>query len=477
MPALRPRRPPRARAAAARAFSTAWPFASTWARKSARAASAAGPVLAISPRPRRATRRPTRRSRPAAGRAGRLEAQDAAADLAPFVLQDAHLDLVEESAVAPDRLARPALDHEADLAIRADRSLVEGEDRQADPVEPQGPEGVLEHERRGFRAVAATPAVVLADRDVEHRRAVVAVELAEGAGSDQPVRLAQVDREGQRAGAGDTRLEEAADLVRAHRAVLVARQVGDLGIGVPARERRHVARGVAPQDDRPPFDRIGKPVAGPHRGERIPSRPCAGGARSPSGSPPRREPRRRRCSLRPTLGRWLRTPSRRPSCSSRGAPLPSPTAAPSAWAGQRSPSRSRAWPASRGRSSALPTIATPTSAGPSATSWPRATPWCAMRRARTRRRLSTSRRLSTRPGSGPTVPSVAAAFAAIEGARGPGREGGHLREAAAGLRPADRDLRRQDPRRRAADRAAGRSRGGGDRRRLRPSAPARWRAP
>ena len=75
---------------------------------------------------------------------------------------------------------RPSSD-EAALLVGADGPLVELEHGQRDPMQPERPEGVVEHQLGRLGAVARAPRVLLADRDVEERRAVVAVELAERA--------------------------------------------------------------------------------------------------------------------------------------------------------------------------------------------------------------------------------------------------------------------------------------------------------
>ena len=74
------------------------------------------------------------------------------------------------------------------------------------------------------------------------------------------------------------------------------------------------------------------------------------------------------------------------------------------------------------------------------------------------------------PEVSPTLPEVAAAFAAIEAASGPARKSAILRDAARALRPADRQGHRQGPGRRPADRAARGPRRGGHRQGLRPAA-------
>ena len=113
--------------------------------------------------------------------------------------------------------------------------------------------------------------------------------------------------------------------------------------------------------------------------------------------------------------------------------------------------RDRARPASRARRSARPTTARRTSASPSPTSCARAGH-------------------APPPETSPTLPDVAAAFAAIEAASGPASKSAILRDAARAVGPADRQVHRQGPRRRPADRAARGPRRGGHRPRLRPAA-------
>src|SRR5947207_3224123 len=218
-----------------RAFSTAWPFSSRLARKSRRAASAAGPELAATLTVD-AGRHLLRRG--SAGTA--LPRLFATAASLPIGVEDAHRDLVPVAAVAPDRVARPTLDREADLQVGLDRPLVELEHRQRDAVEPEDLEGMLEHELRRLGAVTVAPRVLLAERDVVQGGAVVAVELAERTAADQAPRLLprgpEVDRQREGVRADDPCREEAFDLGRVHRAVLVAGQPGDLGVAVPALE-------------------------------------------------------------------------------------------------------------------------------------------------------------------------------------------------------------------------------------------------
>ena len=74
------------------------------------------------------------------------------------------------------------------------------------------------------------------------------------------------------------------------------------------------------------------------------------------------------------------------------------------------------------------------------------------------------------PEASPTLPEVAAAFAAIEQASGAGPQVGDPARAARTVRPADRQVHRQGARRRPADRPARGARRGRHRARLRPAA-------
>ena len=123
------------------------------------------------------------------------------------------MDLVPEAAVSEDRAAGPALHREAALLIGADGAYVELEDRQGDAMQRQSRERVGDHQLGRLAAVAVPPGVALADRDVEKSRAVVPVELAEGAGPDQTVGLSHVDRHRQEIGAHDPTVEEALDFI------------------------------------------------------------------------------------------------------------------------------------------------------------------------------------------------------------------------------------------------------------------------
>src|SRR3990170_8892170 len=195
------------------------------------------------------------------GRAGRIPLP-----LAKLGLQDAHRDLVPPAPVTPDRLTRPALGYEPARHVGPNRPLVELEDGQPDPVDAERPEGMIHHQSGRFRAVPMAPGVPLADRDVEQRRPVVAVELAERAGSYEPIRIPNVDRHGQGLGADGPRLEEAIDLLEAHRAVLVAGEPGDLRIRIPASERADVLGDVASEHDEPALDGRWEPRSTGHVG-------------------------------------------------------------------------------------------------------------------------------------------------------------------------------------------------------------------
>ena len=244
------------RATTARALSTAWPLAAISSRTSARAASAAGPSLLIAtsrasgpsrsddPTSIGSPRGTSAGARSPAGRRGQP-----VPPRPPIRLEDAHRHLVPPATVAPDRLARPALDDEAAALVGPDRPLVELEDVERDAVQPERPERVVEHQLGRFGAVALAPRIGLADGDVIERRTVLAVELAEGAGPDQAVGRLLVDGHRQRLGPDDPGGEEALDLLGPHRRRLVARQAGDLGVRVPAQERGDVARDVPAQHD------------------------------------------------------------------------------------------------------------------------------------------------------------------------------------------------------------------------------------
>ena len=143
--------------------------------------SAAGPSMPSSPpqEPRREA--PARRADPSG-----------AAPPASRARQSASRMLIETSSHhRPSRRIASrgaALGHESAWRVGADRPLVELEDRQGDPVQPERPERVVDHQPGRLGPVAVAPGIRLADRDVVQGRPVVAVELAEGAGADQAVR-------------------------------------------------------------------------------------------------------------------------------------------------------------------------------------------------------------------------------------------------------------------------------------------------
>ena len=78
--------------------------------------------------------------------------------------------------------------------------------------------------------------------------------------------VALVDGHRQRLVAERPKLEEAVDLVGSHRGVLVAREAGDLGVGVPALERADVLRDVLPEHDELPLQPLGEPCGAAHGG-------------------------------------------------------------------------------------------------------------------------------------------------------------------------------------------------------------------
>ena len=201
---------------------------------------------------------------------------------------------------------------------------------------------MLEHQVCRLGAVAVAPGVLLADRDVVQRGAVVTVELAERARPDQPIRVADVDRHREAVGADDPRGEEPLDLVGAHRAVLVARQARDLRVAVPALEGGEVRRRVAAQDDTLADQLLGRPGALGHRARRIrytigahaPLERARRAGRGHDADLGEDEPPRR-LSPRPSTRRSCASPR----SSSRAARSRRPTSGRRASAGRRS----RAW--------------------------------------------------------------------------------------------------------------------------------------
>ncbi len=122
----------------------------------------------------------------------------------------------------------------------------------------------VEHQGRRLGPVAEAPGVLLADRDVVERRAVVTVELAERAAADEAVRAPDVDRHRERVRPDYARREKPLDLLGPHRAVLVARQAGHFGIAVPALERGEIGGHVPTQDDALADQRFRRPRSKGH---------------------------------------------------------------------------------------------------------------------------------------------------------------------------------------------------------------------
>ena len=320
-------------------------------------------------------------------------------------------ELVPPAAVAPDRLARRPSITKPRLLVGADRPLVEREHGQRDAVQPERPERVVEHQLGRLGAVALAPGVLLADRDVEQRRAVVAVELAERARADQPVGRRGCGSPSPANRCPRTRdREEALDLLGR-----ASGRPGSASAGRPRGRRTSAgsragspARAAAGRRDRP-SSRSGNQRRWGIGRDGIPSPPCAAGARSRSASRRRREPPRRPR----LLADYLRDARRRRSCRSR----------PSSSPGARSRRRTSGRPASAGRRSRRGRGASPgvdrdalgaaydRSVGPRprgrATSSPRRGPRAADPTRRARR-----------------SPRCADAFAAIEAASGPAAQGG-----------------------------------------------------
>ena len=246
-------------------------------------------------------------------------------------------------------------------------------------------------------------------------------------------------------------LEEPLDLVGPHRAVLVARQAGDLGVRVPAhgtprrfsgtwRRRTTRSPSIASGNQRRSAPSTGTVYHRPHA-------PLERGRRAGRGhDPDLREDR--------APGRLPPDPRRRRAADRRG--LPDRPAVPRGRpAGDRPRLGGDREAVARVRRHRPPTPSAPPTTAPPTSAWPSADV------------------LERRPATHRDPAGVAdarrgrAAFAAIEAASGPARKARSVRGAArARLRPADGARRRQGPDRRAADRAArGPPRGGHRRRR------------
>ena len=89
---------------------------------------------------------------------------------------------------------------------------------------------MVEHQPGRLGAIAVAPGILLADRDVVQGRTVVAVELGQRAGPDEPIRLANMHRQRKRLRTKRPGREEPLDLLGPHRAVLVAGQAGHFGV-------------------------------------------------------------------------------------------------------------------------------------------------------------------------------------------------------------------------------------------------------
>ena len=189
--------------------------------------------------------------------------------------------------------ARPSTTNPTDRYDRIARSLNENT---VSPTRcsPSAAEGVVDHQPGRLGAVAVAPGVLLADRDVEQRRAVVASSCDSAhvpiSRSSSRTWIAIASESEPSARAAKNRSISS----RPHRAVLVARQADDLGVGVPALEGAEVGRARAGGGRRArPSATRETSVAGPIGGDGIPSPPCVAGARSRSASPPRPGPPRR----------------------------------------------------------------------------------------------------------------------------------------------------------------------------------------
>ena len=245
--------------------------------------------------------RPSRRRPPRPPRAGSPRSASSSISAARSRRQSDSSTLIASSShQRPSRKidSRDApLDDEAAALVGPDRPLVELEDEQRDAVQPERPERVLEHQPRRLGAVALAPGVLLADRDVVQRRAVVPVELAERAGADEAIRARG------RGWPSPARPDRRPVRRRTARSPRRASALPGSAPGGRSRGRRTTRRNqasrfsgdVAAQHDPRPRQDLREPRSRRHRRNRIPSPPCAAGASWPSAwrrppGPPRRPP-------------------------------------------------------------------------------------------------------------------------------------------------------------------------------------------
>ena len=167
--------------------------------------------------------------------------------------------MVSSSKRSPSRTmasrARP-FEPEARLAIAAHGPLVEAEHREGHAVQADALEGKSQHQLRSLGAIALAPGVGFADADVEGHRAIVGIEVAEGGQPDVSAAFAQLDGVGDGLGRHEATVEEAVDLLVAHRLERVARQAGERRVAVPAADVRQVIETVTAEQHEPALHRL-----------------------------------------------------------------------------------------------------------------------------------------------------------------------------------------------------------------------------
>src|SRR5688572_6434684 len=113
----------------------------------------------------------------------------------PFMLQDRVVEDAPPPSGPPAGLAAGAFAPEAALLVAPDRARVVLVHAEPDAMESQGREPVLQQQAQGFRAVALSLELPLADRDPQIGGAVRLIAHAEVADPDQPLAFSERDLE------------------------------------------------------------------------------------------------------------------------------------------------------------------------------------------------------------------------------------------------------------------------------------------
>src|SRR5215204_1583886 len=167
----------------------------------------------------------------------------------PLVAQDRHPHLIAVAAVAVPRMAQPALDAEAGLAIGRLRPQVLRVGIEPDPLHAQLAEAEVDHGVDGVGAEALAPASRFADGDAEGAAAVVAVDGEDIRAPDGHVVIELTDEEPEDVigVAGDGRLVAMLAAGPADRQV--AHQPPHAIVRVPVRDEIGIAWLKGPQVD------------------------------------------------------------------------------------------------------------------------------------------------------------------------------------------------------------------------------------